>query len=139
MPNPGQEIVEFTSEEGNARLRLGYEPSIDRDFGTFAISIQADGLTCEWSALSVRGDGLDGFVASLAADWRGWEGVRTWDALERGLSIEATHLGNRVELAFIVRRDYQSDAWCIRLPIRVYPGESLNRLARATADFLRDV
>ena len=42
------------------------------------------------------------------------------------MSIEATHHGNRIELLFIVRRDYNSDAWELRLPILVAPGESLS-------------
>jgi hypothetical protein len=50
------------------------------------------------------------------------------------MSLEATHRGNRVELLFIVRRDYKPDAWQARLPILVAPGESLSALARASAE-----
>jgi hypothetical protein len=44
--------------------------------------------------VSICGDGLDSFLASLAADWQGWEGTRTWNTLEHGMSIEANHEGN---------------------------------------------
>jgi hypothetical protein len=36
---------------------------------------------------------LSGFVASLANDWQGWDGVRTWQSLERELTIDARHDG----------------------------------------------
>jgi hypothetical protein len=72
-------------------------------------------------------------LASLADDWRGWDGTRTWRALEDGMSIEATHRGKRVELLFIIRRDYEPDAWEVRLPILVAPGESLSAIARSGA------
>lgn len=112
-------------------LRLAYNP-VDGDFGTLAVDIHAPGLRCKVGVLSLRGDGLDSFFASLAKDWRGWDKTREWHALEHGMSIEATHAGNRVELLFIVRRD-AADPWQVRFPVRVAPGESLSRLARTTA------
>ena len=89
--------------------------------------------------LTLGGDGLDRFLTDLVNDWQGWNGIRRWDALENGMSIEATHHRNRVELLFIVRRDYNPDAWEARLPILVAPGESLARLANAVADLLQAV
>ena len=86
--------------------------------------------------LTWNGDGLGEFLSELSASWRGWEGVRHWDAVEYGMSIEAAHVGNRVRLLFIVRRDYEPDAWEVRLPILVAPGESLVRLAKETAGLL---
>jgi hypothetical protein len=103
----------------------------------FGVEIRAGGLSCDESVLTLRGDGLDTFLGTLASDWRGWEGTRTWDTLEHGMSIEATHRGNRVELVFVVRRDYESDALQVRFPVLVAPGESLSRLASASAELFR--
>jgi hypothetical protein len=131
------DVVEFQSDDSHgAVLRLGYDP-VDSDFGTFAVDIRGDGLTCDVGVLSMCGDGLDTFLATLAADWRGWDGTRAWDALEHGMTIEATHRGKRVELLFIVRRDYKPDAWQVRLPVLVAPGESLSRLAKSTAGLFK--
>ena len=77
-------------------------------------------------------------MAGLAADWRGWEGTRRWEAAENGLSIEARHNGARVELLLVVRRDYAPDAWELRVPITIGPGESLTRLASACARLLSE-
>lgn len=127
--------VEFRDEDrqDDAVLRLAYN-AVDGDWGTFAVEIRASGLSCDEAVASLGGDGLDSFFASLAEDWKGWDGTRTWHALEQGMSIEATHVGNRVELLFIVRGDYQPNSWQLRFPIRVAPGEPLSRLARASAD-----
>ena len=128
--------VEFHSDDDPSTvLRLSFEP--DRSgigLDTFGIEIHGPELNCETGALTAGGDGLAGFLNDLATSWRGWDGTRRWDALELGISIEATHHGNRVELLFIVRRDYSSDAWQVRLPIFVAPGESLSRLAKAAGE-----
>jgi hypothetical protein len=130
---PESAVVEFRSnDDERSVLRLTYHAA-DSDFGTLAVEVRADGLQCDSDALTLRGDGLDTFLAGVAADWRGWDGTRTWNALEHGLSLEATHRGRRVELLFIVRRDHIADAWQVRLPILVAPGEPLSRLARETS------
>jgi Family of unknown function (DUF6228) len=125
--------VEFRPDEAaEPVIRLTYEPA-DPDFGTLVVDVRAEGLSCDVGVVTARGDGLDDFMASLAADWRGWDGLRSWDALENGMTIEATHRRSRVELLFIVRRDYKRDAWQVRLPVLIAPGESLSELAKAIA------
>jgi len=49
------------------------------------------------------------------------------------MSICATHHGRRVELVFLVRRDWKPDAWELRVPVIVTPGETLTRFAGAVA------
>jgi hypothetical protein len=134
-------FVEFRSErDERAVLRLSFEPAIwDPELGSFTVRVEADGLTCEQGVLTTwDGDGLDRFFADLVASWRGWDGIRRWDALERGLSIEASHRGRVVELLFVLRRDYEPDAWEVRLPILVAPGESLRQIAAASASLFRE-
>lgn len=135
--------VSFRSEDDDsACFRLSFER--DRSgsgLDLLRAAVKAPDLQCNHAALSWNGDGLGAFFQDLARDWRGWEGTRTWDALEHGMSIEATHLGRVVKLLFVLRRDYKPDAWELRLPIEIAPGESLARAAseieslfRATAD-----
>lgn len=113
------------------RLTSG-SPDAD-GFGVFDVFIEAEGVRAEHGVLTYRGDGLDTFFDSLAADWKGWDGTRKWEAIEGGLTIEASHHGSRVELLLILRRDHNADAWQLRIPIRVAPGETLRHLAEATA------
>ena len=119
------------------RHACGERQPEDPYFGTLAVEIRARGLSCDRKMRSRRGDGLDSFLASLATDWRGWDGTRTWHSLEDQMHIEATHHRNRVELLFIVWRDSMPDEWQVRFPILVAPGESLTRLAGETAGFSR--
>ncbi|MVO88582.1 hypothetical protein GPA10_28430 [Streptomyces sp. p1417] len=45
------------------------------------------------------GDRLDGFIGSLAEDFRGWEGQRTWHSLSYDLTLAAEHrAGGHVHL-----------------------------------------
>jgi len=130
--------IEMRSDDGDAVVSLSYGP-VDRDCGTLTIKVRAAGLhydagvelNSDKGVLTVDGDGLPLFLAALATDWRGWEGRRSWETIEGGLSIEATHHGNRVRLLFIVRRESELDGWEFRLPLLVAPGESLARIAAA--------
>jgi len=123
--------VEIRSDHSDAVVRLSYHP-VDEDFGTLAVEVRADGLAYDESVLVYRGDGLDAFFDGLATDWRGWDGTRTWDAIEHGMTIEATHRGNRVELLLVIRRDptHPETALEVRLPLFVEPGESLSRVGK---------
>jgi hypothetical protein len=69
--------VEIRSDDRDAVVRLSYHP-VDQDFGALAIEIRAGGLAYDENVLTVRGDGLSAFLTSLADDWRGWDGTRTW-------------------------------------------------------------
>jgi Family of unknown function (DUF6228) len=132
---PEDPDLEFVSDDDDRSVaRLSYHPA-DPDFGSLVIEVKIDGLVCETNALSLRGDGLDTFLAGLATDWRGWDGTRTWVAHDGGIGIEATHRGSRVELALIVHRDYgRGTEWRVRVPVLIAPGEPLARLARASAE-----
>ena len=99
----------------------------------FNVHVQAPNIACDHAVVTWEGDGLDAFMSELARDWRGWGGTRRWEALEHGMSIEAIHRGRVVELLFIIRRDYRPDAWELRLPISITPGESLTRVTSACA------
>jgi hypothetical protein len=122
-------------DEPDTVLRLSYAPG-HNGLDALHVEVEADGLTVNAGGLTLRGDGFDHFLTELANDWRGWEGVRRWESLERDVSVEATHEGRRVELVFVLRRDYTSDAWEVRLPILVAGGESLSAIARRVTRLL---
>jgi len=130
--------VEIRSDDSDAIVRLSYHP-VDQDFGTLAVEVRAGGLAYEESVLIYQGDGLESFFGGLATDWRGWNGTRTWDSIEHGMTIEATHRGHRVELLFVVRRDptRPEPGLEIRLPLFVEPGESLSRVGKAGEQLFR--
>lgn len=128
--------IEFRSDDGPVVVLVGYD-AYDSDFGHIVAEIRADGLTCDHAALSLRGDGLALFLASLVADWTGWAGTRRWESLRGELSIEASHRGHAVELLFIAKQGEPLDAWQLRLPVHVNPGEPLSRLAAASVRVIK--
>jgi Family of unknown function (DUF6228) len=124
-------IVEFRSDDDHdVILRVAFEPDLSGvGLDLFRIEVKTPELTCDYGVLTADGDGIRAFFTDMARDWRGWTDTRRWDAIEDGMSIEATHRGRIVELLFILRRDYKPDAWELRLPIFMTPGESLTRAA----------
>jgi hypothetical protein len=99
--------------------------------------IAAGGLSCAHYVVVHGDDGLPGFVAGLARDWRGWPGERRWHSLEEELTIVASHTGRRVELLVTLRRGIDPDAWSVSLPVPLAPGEALARAARDIEELFR--
>jgi len=123
-------------------LAGGLEWSIDPPRGdayvrTARVGIRAPGL--EAHTIATFSDGpwdLALFFAELAADWRGWEGQRHWNALEGELEVRATHYGAHVLIAVTIRRPdmtFANDAWEARIVLTLEPGEQLDRVARDLA------
>jgi hypothetical protein len=106
------------------------------DFVVLPVQVTAPGLSCAQGVLTHREDGLDRFFAGLAADGRGWSGTRRWTAVERGMTVEATHTGRRVRLVFTLGRDDKPDGWSVVFPVEVTPGDQLDRIARDVATVL---
>jgi hypothetical protein len=107
------------------------------------VEVRADGLTASTNATLVARfgrDDLGSFFCELAANWRGWEGRRRWEALEQEMAIEAWHDGRaNVMLAVTVRRSevaYADDAWSARVVFTVEAGEQLSALTRGITSLL---
>ena len=84
---------------------------------------------------------LSGFVESLAADWTGWSEVRTWQSMERELTIDARHDGRGyVSLGVTLREpgpDWDDTAWSARAVFVLEAGEEMTRLAADLTHLLR--
>ena len=95
-----------------------------------SVVVAADGLDCETVIVDDADDELARFFEALESDWRGWSGVRKWEALdERSLRIEATHHGDHVTLLFIVRRGYNPETWEAQVRVQLPAGEPLRQIA----------
>jgi len=76
---------------------------------------------------------LADYFGSLAADWKGWSGERTWRSLEGELALTAWHDGH-VRLQVELRGPFDRD-WRLRCELTIEPGEQLSAAARDFADF----
>jgi hypothetical protein len=78
---------------------------------------------------------LPAFLEVLAADWRGWSGVRSWRSLDPGLALDAQHDGRGyVSLGVTLqapRLDLNHTAWSARTVFVLEAGEEM---AHAAAD-----
>lgn len=69
------------------------------------------------------------FFKALSADWRGWQGERSYDSLEGDLRLTATHDGRHVRLAVTLRQSAVADGWSASAVLSVDPGEQLSAIA----------
>lgn len=117
------------------------DPYGDGIFLAAEVAVRADGLTASTSAILMgRDQDLGRYFSGLAADWRGWQGVRRWEALEHQVELEASHDGRaRVTLAVTIRRSraaFAADAWSARVVIAIEAGEQLSTVASDLASLL---
>lgn len=70
---------------------------------------------------------------AMSADWRGWDGTRSWASVDGVLSLEATHTGAEIRLVVDMRPSPGSGgAWSVRAEVFLPPGEALSRAAAGT-------
>jgi hypothetical protein len=81
--------------------------------------------------LALAGEGLSTFLAELAENFVGWEGVRTWHSLHHDVEINARHSSvGHVHLSWALRsRDILDDPWSASLTVDLEAGEEMRRLA----------
>ena len=80
-------------------------------------------------------DDLVTFFRQLAADWRGWDGERTYESLEYDLRLTATHDGY-VRLAVQLWQQAGRQGWSVAAVISLEPGEEMTRVAEDVAALL---
>ncbi|MFE4416546.1 DUF6228 family protein [Streptomyces sp. NPDC056821] len=86
------------------------------------------------------GDGLDDFLSSLAEDFRGWDGARTWRSLERDLTLSAEHHpGGYVHLTWGIHDRPPSEEWHFETTTVHQAGEDMRNLAADISSFLASV
>ncbi len=117
---------------GPARLLLSEPTRRYEDEPTIDFLIRARGPwgSIETSVETWDGDGLDTFLASLAEDFRGWKGVRTWHSLCYDLILSAEHHpGGHVRLTWGIRDRAPSEEWQFETITMHAAGEDMRNLS----------
>jgi hypothetical protein len=120
----------FVGRPGDA-LRLYELTCEDGEAVSVMAALVAPGLLAEhpvWSSYSCGFADLTEFFRSLARDWRGWQGERTFRAMENDLHIVATHTGH-VRLRVQLGPGADVDGWVATTVIELDPGEQLTQVA----------
>ncbi|WP_326804861.1 DUF6228 family protein [Streptomyces sp. NBC_01788] len=127
---------------GPALLLLSEPARPFEDGPTLDFLIKAHGPwgSIETSVATWGGDGLDTFLASLAEDFRGWEGARTWHSLSYDLTLSAEHRsGGHVELTWGIHDRAPSETWHFETATVYAAGEDMRTLAAEMHTFLASV
>ena len=80
-------------------------------------------------------DDLVAFFRQLAADWRGWDGKRTYESIDHDLRLTATHDGY-VRLAVQLWQEGGRFGWSAAAVISLGPGEETRQVAEDVAALL---
>lgn len=120
-------------------LRLDVE-SDDPALGYLVAVLSVDGLSATKRVYLHPASGwreLEEFFAGLAADWRGWSGIREWTSLESDLSIEARHEYGHVQVRVTLcdaLAGWGNHGWKATADLTLDPGEQLSQVAGDVKD-----
>ncbi|MEU0334460.1 DUF6228 family protein [Streptomyces sp. NPDC006193] len=103
----------------------------------FLVTARGESVRIQVKVRTWDGDGLDVFLAELAEDFRGWNGIRTWRSLEGDLTLAAEHAGSHVRLRWGLRDRLPDGEWRFEMTTSHAPGEDMRRLAIEMRTFVR--
>lgn len=110
----------------------GDDPTLD-----FLVKAHGSWVSIETSVRTWDGDGLAAFLSSLAEDFRGWNGARTWRSLERDLTVSAEHRARGyVHLRWGIHDRPPSEEWYFETTTVHAAGEEMRNLADEMHTFL---
>ena len=126
-----QDDLIFSIRSDTAELTLD-APSLE----TYEAALRAPFLSVKIPVWHFGGDGMGEYFASLARDWRGWEGARVWQSLERQIAFEALMSKAGAVGLRVILSDSSYDAWQIRYELGV-DNARLDDIARDALAFER--
>ena len=102
----------------------------------YLVAVSGDGLEAEAGVTSLEGDSLEDYLSGLAADFRGWVGIREWRSLEGQFGIDATWANRgRVTLRFRLRPPGYAAGWEVSAEFEVDAGAEMEALSAEVAGF----
>jgi hypothetical protein len=132
------QVIIGSYENAAARVRLHDRRLLGEYETTFAVELHADGLDARIREVSVTpwdGGGLPAFTDGLAADFRGWDGTRSWAAGHLAITA-AFHPGGHVELRWTIRPRLTRPRWEASVTTWIEGGQQMTELAGAVKQFL---
>jgi hypothetical protein len=132
--------IRIKADQGRAWLELTRLAAVQggRQEDSVAATLVHEGLEARAEVYIPPGhglDGLDSLFVTMADQWRGWAGEKSWGSLEGELSLSCTHDGlGHVKMAVELRRDVLDESWTARAVFVVWAG-SLEQVARMLSEF----
>jgi hypothetical protein len=97
--------------------------------GSMRIELHGDGLDAATGVFIFDFDGIDDYFNDLAANWRGWEGTKSWRSPESHLVVEATATSNGHRRLRFSLRDLPVPTWRAWVELDLEGGEEMTRVA----------
>ncbi|WP_406210478.1 DUF6228 family protein [Kitasatospora sp. NBC_01560] len=137
---PSAEVVIRCSEDPRACVTLTDRDYPDQYGVAFSVSLRGEGLHARVEDVKVwvwDGEYLFDFLDGLAADFRGWDGERTWQT--NHLALSATfHSGGHVCVTWSIQpRLTARQTWAASITTWLEAGQQMADLAADVRDFLR--
>ena len=133
LGNPGPQPVQVLLSEPTMPFR-------DDAVLDFLVRARGQWVSVETLVRTLGGDGLGTFLASLAEDFRGWKGARTWGSVEGDLTLSAEHRpGGYVALTWGIHGRPPSEEWHFETTTTHAAGEDMRNLAAEIDTFLTNV
>ncbi|MGW3197218.1 DUF6228 family protein [Streptomyces sp. NPDC001118] len=116
--------------------------SFDADSVHYAVELRAPGLTARVNEVVawIWDSDLTAFLEELAADYRGWDGERSWQTNDRDLTVSAVfRSGGHVGLTWTVRPwPRAAGGWSASATTWLEAGEQMTALAADIRSFLSE-
>ena len=129
---PEMDAVAISDDQTTVVMHSFRDPYGDGEFVRFNIEMTTDRLRAETEVTHAPYAGnpmLSTFIRDLADSWRGWDGERTWEAMEHQLRITASPGSLSFQLADPARHQWSASA-----SVTVEQGEQMRRFASALAE-----
>ncbi|MFF3845953.1 DUF6228 family protein [Streptomyces sp. NPDC002328] len=116
--------------------------SFDADSVHYAVELRAPSLTARVDEVVawIRDSDLAAFLEELAADYRGWDGERSWQTHDGDLTVSAVfRSGGRVGLTWALRPwPEAAGGWGASVTTWLEAGEQMTALAADVRHFLAE-
>jgi hypothetical protein len=103
---------------------------------SLVVELRAEGLsatTSVWLGAEGVEEPLSDFFARLAADWKGWDGTRSWLGMDHGLDLHCVNDGISTAHLDVVLRHLSGADWTAEAVVPV----DLGQLASVAANLAR--
>ncbi|MFI6944291.1 DUF6228 family protein [Streptomyces sp. NPDC050418] len=135
-----QNLVVHCQDDTSVSVTFDNRSSFDADAVHYALALHAPGLTARAAEIVawIWDADLVTFLEELAADYRGWNGDRSWQTLDRDLTVTAVfRSGGHVGLTWSIRPWRQAaGGWSASVTTWIEAGEQMASMAADIRHFL---
>ena len=130
-------IIKSSRSAGELRLSEPKPPSVSYPVEYLRITLKDREIAASSSKIYIYEPfDMAAFFEDLAANWKGWEGVKEWASVEGDFALSCTSDGlGHVAMEVTLKSGVYEDDWCVKAVIHVEVGQ-LEEIAAKVKQFL---